>query len=312
LAASCGGQVSTNTSPPIRSCTGAPGAGHDCGLSGTIDCCASAAIPGGSFNRFNDPTFPAAVSPFFLDVFEVTVGRFRTFVNAWPGAWPKPGDGAHPKAPATGWRAEWDHFLPATRDAFVQNLTVNCPAEPSGNPYLTWTNDPGPNERMPAECVSWYEAFAFCAWDGGRLPTLAEWDYVAVGGDEQRKFPWGAAPPDPSRAVLSFTPNGAFVSVGSVPAGATRWGVLDVGGSRSEPVRDGFSDTLTDLENPATCADCIILNNMDDKWFGVRDAYFNGSPVDDANVGELERSGALEGEGRSVALGLRCARDASP
>lgn len=304
LAASCGGNVARDE-PPARVCrAGGEGAKADCGADGKTNCCLSAAIPGGTFNRFNDPSFPATVSDFRVDVLEVTVGRFRAFVDAWPSSRPKQGDGAHPRIPASGWKIEWDARLPATREQFSRGLS--CIDTPEVE-WATWHDGVGPHERAPVSCVTWYEAFAFCAWDGGRLLTEAEWLYLAVGGAEQRKFPWGPEPPDPSRAVLGHTPGGAFARVGSVPAGAARWGLLDLVGSRAEYVRDGIRDQLPQVGLPVPCVDCLRETNTPEGYFLFRDVHFNFSP-DFANVGEEIRAGFNGASGRTPVIGIRCAR----
>src|SRR5213076_223676 len=45
---------------------------------------------------------------------------------------------------------------------------------------------------LPITCATWFELYALCIWDGGFLPTEAEWNYAAAGGNEQRAYPWSS------------------------------------------------------------------------------------------------------------------------
>lgn len=220
-----------------RSCTGGPGADKKCGgvpdndqAEGSMDCCDAQKVPGGRYNRFNDPAYPATVSPFTLDTFEVTAGRFRAFVEATNGnirgAAPPEGGGAHPKIPKSGWRSEWNKHLPSTRaevdrmlgpeESLTGFMACQWGTNLNDEGALTWWTDAldkkvkdlnknNPNvlkentkeqlDRKPINCVPWHVLFAFCVWDGGRLPTDAEWGFALAGGADQRPFPWGPVDP---------------------------------------------------------------------------------------------------------------------
>ena len=48
----------------------------------------------------------------------------------------------------------------------------------------------------PMNCIDHSQAKAVCEFQGGRLPSEVEWEYLARGGKEMRSFPWGEGPVD--------------------------------------------------------------------------------------------------------------------
>jgi sulfatase modifying factor 1 len=235
------------------SCVNLP---ETCGAGGNESCCAGAVAAGGMFNRSNFAAYPATVGDFWLDRFEVTVGRFRKFVEAYPGNKPAPGAGAHPAIAGSGWDASWDAKLPVDQAALRD--AVKCEIQ-----YETWTDAPGAHELLPMNCLSWHVAFAFCAWDGQRLPTEAEWNYAAAGGAEQRLYPWGNTMPDAAHAVYDCTGDGSpaaecaftdILEVGKKPLGKGKWGQMDMSGSVWEWNMDLYQDPYA-----LPCVDCANL-----------------------------------------------------
>lgn len=225
-----------------------------------ISCCDSTLLPGGTYNRGNNPAHPATLSPFRLDTYEVTVGRFRAFVNAGQGTREsviasglEPGAGAHPRIPGTGWVTAWTSTL--APDTAMLGLSLKC-----SETLQTWTDTAGPNEQRPMNCITWYEAFLFCLWDGGYLPTEAELNYAAAGGDDQREYPWGSGL-DHSHAVYGCdareSPDCSLADVPPVgsrsPLGDGRWGQSDLAGSVWEWTLDWYNDAYID-----PCVDCAV------------------------------------------------------
>ena len=81
---------------------------------------------------------------------------------------------------------------------FAQWLPFNtesapvAPGQPAGWRHLSDTWDHAVSGRLaaPANGITWYDAWAYCAASGGRLPHVDEW-IAAATGTEQRLYPWG-------------------------------------------------------------------------------------------------------------------------
>ncbi len=318
------GACSGSTTTGASCLPGGPGLSN-CGANAE-SCCTSTDVPGGTFYRTytnsgdggKGESDPATVSGFRLDKYLVTVGRFRQFVNAvlpsdgGTGWVPPAGSGKHTHlssgqglvdvgddaglAYEPGWVAADDSNLAPT----AANLTSG----PGG--IATWTAVPGAQDTRPIDGANWYEAYAFCIWDGGFLPSEAEWEYAAAGGNQQRQYPWGSTPPgtmsqyavwnyyypDPAQSIIGV---GNIAPVGTPTLGAGLWGQLDLSGSVAEWMLD-FSSTLVD-----PCTDCANVTGGSVRV--TRGGLFNGVALTAAT-----RLNALAPAFRTGLIGFRCAR----
>lgn len=266
----------------------------------TCDGCTNGCPSGKTCYSNEQPEHVVTVSSFALDKYEVTVGRFRAFVKAGGGTQKSPpaiGDGAHPRIAGTGWSSDWNIHLPADHDALIAAVRGKKFDE------YTWTDTVGQSETYPMNCVNWYQAFAFCIWDGGRLPTEAEWEYAVAGGDENRLYPWGNDVTEPVPANYNGRPlNSPFFAVGSYPTGNGRWGHADLAGSVSEWVFDGMdSDWYTTTRD--SCRDCA--NTTDGLRRVMRGEGFGAAAVALRATARYGREPTVHYEG----YGFRCARD---
>jgi formylglycine-generating enzyme len=253
--------------------------------------CGVVTIPGGSFRlgfqRHGTQEYagdPVTVGTFAIDAYEVTVARFREFWKALP---------------ALVRSAEY----PDGARLVVKDLPHE-PETTAQHPSYNWTAEPGSREDHPINRLSWETAFLFCAWDGGRLPTEAEWEYVATGRsidglEPARTFPWGESPPACSFANISECDVGTTVPVNQLGA----WGgVHHMGGNITEWTADAWSDI------PGECWDGSARENplcrIDAGGYHVaKGGSFQGTFEQTMGAWRLKSTNGVS------ARGARCARN---
>ncbi|GAB5537649.1 MAG: formylglycine-generating enzyme family protein [Rubricoccaceae bacterium] len=172
------------------------------------------------------PAFEADVEAFLIDQSPVTVSRFREFTSS------------------TDYETQAEGF----GDGMVMDQNTGAWTLIPG---ADWETPFGPGELAtpddhPVTQVSWNDASAFCAWDGGgtkRLPTEVEWEHAARGGVNDRSaYAWGDALGEAASAKAN-TWTGSFpgnddgadgFQGGTSPVGqfgTTPLGLTDMGGN---------------------------------------------------------------------------------
>ena len=206
-------------------------------LTGFVD------IPGGVFKKGSDPKkgfifdneaneHDVEVEPFSIAKTTVTNREYSDFVN----------DGGYQNKSLwseKGWR-------------FIKNLGQ----KPGYWKKLDKTNwairrfdqvIPLP-QNEPICHVSWYEANAYCAWAGFRLPSETEWEVAALGeisddgtlANTKRRYPWGNSRPKPNLANLDGRALGC-IDVASLPDGDSAFGCRQMIGNIWEWTNDIFA-----------------------------------------------------------------------
>jgi formylglycine-generating enzyme len=184
----------------------------------------------------------------------------------------------------------------------------------------TWRSPEGPGsdiqrrQNHPVVHVSWFDAQAYARWAGKRLPTEAEWEYVARGGLVGARYPWGDELVPRGRWRCNIW-QGRFPEVNTLEDGflttcpvkafpANGFGVFGTSGNVWEWCSDWFSPTYYD-ESPTTAP-----AGPDD---GTHRVMRGGSYLCHDSYCHRYRVAARSGntpESAAANIGIRCAADA--
>ncbi len=269
--------------------TFALGAATECATASSATCAVGA----------SPPVRDVTVSPFAFDAHEVTVARFRAYwsVRGADIAAVRARPIAYPNGTAIAWGA-------ASREPTV------------GTAMYNWSTSAAMREAHPINGVDWWTAQEFCVWDGGRLPTEAEWEFAArwravsePGAAVGRLYPWGDTEPtvmcDRARWVGFNCMGDDGAATRRVGSFAATGGLYDLAGNVAELTADRFT-----AYGVAPCWGAAALRDplcaMGSATITVR----GGSYLDDVTLQRSASRAQSADMTASPRVGFRCARAA--
>jgi len=266
----------------------------------------------------------------YVDAYEVTVARYRAWLNA---GFPHPRSGERYFG-GLQWMTQFNDALVIPNRSTARD---RVPGVAATDAMCTWSATPGVNDDLPINCVPVMAAIAFCWWDSKHLITEIGWEYLATNRGTT-PTPFGAIPA--ADAVCSRGDVGGYTGqcarnplpmrIGTHPEGATRdpAGIHDLWGGMQEWVlglRSPYALWFAPPDSPFCSRDAprsvdgefeVVGGSLSGggdilqrgpAWFqsATEFAYFYHAAT---RAGTSGQTSPMEGGPSSVRTGFRCAR----
>ncbi|MFH0735019.1 MAG: SUMF1/EgtB/PvdO family nonheme iron enzyme [bacterium] len=172
------------------------------------------------------PVHEILLNSFYISKYEVTIDEFEKFVNE---------TGYQTDAEKSGTGLIWNG------KNFELKAGVNWHYDMDGKVRQK------DGRKYPVNYITWNDAIAYAVWDGGRLPTEAEWEYAAKGGNTTQEYLYCGSD---NIDKVSWYNNNQISTIHEVGEKLpNELGIFDMGGNLWEWCSDWYDDNYYDVTN---------------------------------------------------------------